>query len=281
MPSSSKHTTRSKPRLAEKTVQELRALAKSLGLTNYSKLTKAQLLRLVAAAPPPAVARAASSKVATKVSKKQKTTRHQTETKVVSPRAQPAARKPHSVGRQASQSAASKAGVGKVATASTPPAGAEDDAATFPKTSPQPPLAAPRLTLRGQKPGVLHAAWSIDPARSMPLPYLRLRIIKVSADDTGVIDEISLPDLHGSRYVHVATEFCHTPLRAEIGYHSSDGRFIVMLRHADIRLPSRLAAGRGDPQWWISETDFRELYVRSGGMSEGSALVWRSSFSSR
>lgn len=281
MPTSSKHTTRSTPRLTEKTVQELRALAKSLGLTKYSKLTKAQLLRLIAAASPPAAARAVPSKAATKVSKKQKTTRRQTEAKAASPRTQPAARKPRPMGRQASHSTASKVGVGKVTTASIPPVGVEDDAATFPKTASPPPLDAPMLTLRGQKPGVLHAAWNIDPARSMPLPYLRLRILKVSTDYSGIIDEIPLPDLHGSRYFHLAAEFCDAPLRAELGYHSSDGRFIVMRRHADVRLPSRLAAGRGDPQWWISETDFRELYIRSGGMPEGSALVWRSSFSSR
>ena len=281
MPTSSKHTTRSKLRLTEKTVRELRALAKSLGLTKYSKLTKAQLLRLIAAASPPTTTRAVSPKAATKVSKKQKATRRQTGIKVVSPRAQPTARKPRPVVRRASRSAASKVGVGKVTTASTPPAGTEDDAATFPKTSSQPPLDAPMLTLRGQKPGVLHAAWNIDPARSMPLPYLRLRILKVNTNYTGIIDEISLPDLHGSRYFHLAAEFCDAPLRAELGYHSSDGRFIVMRRHTDIRLPSRLAAGRGDPRWWISETDFRELYIRSGGIPEGSALVWRTSFSSR
>ena len=163
----------------------------------------------------------------------------------------------------------------------TPATGEGGDAPAFTKTPPLPVRAAPMLTLRGQQPGVLHAAWSIDPARSMPLAYLRLRILAAGADHSALVDEIPLPDLQGSRYFHLAAESADTPLRAEIGYHSSDGRFIVMQSHTEVRLPSRRAAGRGDPQWWISEADFRELYVRSGGLSTGSALVWRTSFSSR
>ncbi len=266
MPTSSKHTTHSKPRLAEKTVQELRDLAKSLGLTKYSKLTKAQLLRLIAAAPPPAATRAAA-----KTPKKQKAARGGTGTKTRSPGTAPEAHKPRALGRQAP--AVTIGGI----TATT----GEHDMPAHAKTPPLPVRAAPMLTLRGQQPGVLHAAWSIDPARSMPLPYLRLRILTAGADSSTLLDEIPLPDLQGSRYFHLATQSGDTPLRAEIGYHSSDGRFIVMQSHTDIRLPSRQAAGHGDPQWWISEADFRELYVRSGGLSEGSALVWRTSFSSR
>ena len=282
MSTSSKHTTRSKPRLAEKTVQELRALAKSLGLTKYSKLTKAQLLRLIAAASPPVQAQAAPSKAVTKTPKKKNAAQRRPRAHAVSPNAPSVARKPRTVGRLAPQRVtASNASIAKVATVSTPSASEENAASAFPGTSPLPPPAAPMLTLRGQKPGVLHAAWSIDPSRSMPLPYLRLRILKANADNTSIVDEVSLPGLQGSRYFHLAAEFCDIPLRAEIGYQSSDGRFIVMRRHADIRLPSRLAAGRGDPQWWISETDFRELYLHCGGMAEDSALVWRTSFSSR
>jgi hypothetical protein len=261
--------------LAEKTVQELRDLAKSLGLTKYSKLTKAQLLRLLAAAPPPAATRAAASKAAVKTPKKQKAVRGGTGGQVRSSRVPPAARTPRAAGRPAPA-----LNVGGI-TAATPASGEKDDTAALAKTPPLPVRAAPMLTLRGQQPGVLHAAWSIDPARSMPLPYLRLRILTAGADNSTLIDEIPLPDLQGGRYFHLATESGDTPLRAEIGYHSSDGRFIVMHTHTDVRLPSRQAAGRGDPQWWISEADFRELYVRSGGLPEGSALVWRTSFSSR
>ncbi len=274
-----KHTTRGQPRLAEKTVQELRALAKSLGLTKYSNLPKAQLLRLIAAASPSA--HTAPSKVATKTSKKKQAAQRRPQDRAVPASAPPVTRKPRMGGRPATRAAASKVHVAKVTTVSTPPGDEKNAASAFPDTTPLPPPAAPMLTLRGQKPGVLHAAWSIDPSRSMPLPYLRLRILKANADNTGVIDEVSLPDLQGSRYFHLAAEFCDTPLRAEIGYQSSDGRFIVMRQHAEIRLPSRLAAGRGDPQWWIGETDFSELYLRSGGTAEDSALVWRSSFSSR
>jgi hypothetical protein len=273
MPSSSKHTRHSMPRLAEKTVEELRALAKSIGLTRYSKLTKSQLQRVIAAASPPAATRAASSKAATKTATKQKPARR-AETPANAPRAQALARK-------APPAAASKAKPVKATAALAPTTDAQDTAPALSGTSPHPSHHAPMLTLRGQKPGVLHAAWSIDPARSMPLPYLRLRLLKASPDDRGIIDEIPLPDLHGSRYFHLAAEFHDVPLRAEIGYHSSDGRFIVMQHYSDMRLPSRLAAGRGDPQWWISDMDFRELYLRSGGIAEGGALVWRTSYSSR
>lgn len=275
MPTSSKHTTHSKPRLAEKSVQELRDLAKSLGLTKYSKLTKAQLLRLLAAVPPAAATRAAASKTAAKTPKKQKAARGVPGAKARSPGVPPGARTPRAAGRQAPVLK-----TGDI-TAATPASGEEHASAAHAKTPPLPVPAAPMLTLRGQQPGVLYAAWSIDPARSMPLPYLRLRILAAGADHITLIDEIPLPDLQGSRYLHLATESGDTPLRAEIGYHSSDGRFIVMHAHTDVRLPSRRAAGRGDPQWWISEADFRELYVRSGGLSEGSDLIWRTSFSSR
>ena len=279
MPTSPKHTTLNHPRLVEKTVQELRTLAKSIGLTKYSKLAKAQLLRLIAAASPPA--RTASTKTAIKTSKKKPAAQRRAQVRANPADASPAMRKPRAGTQLAPRVAASKVRVARSAVVTPTPGSGRNVAATYSETSPLPPPAAPMLTLRGQQPGVLHVAWSIDPARSMPLPFLRLRILKVSAGDAGVIDEVSLPHLQGSRYFHITTEFDDCPLRAEIGYQSSDGRFIVMRQHTQIRLPSRLAAGRGDPQWWISKADFRELYLRSGGTAEDSALVWRSSISSR
>jgi hypothetical protein len=280
MPSSSKQTTHSKSRLTEKTVQELRVLAKSLGLTKYSKLAKAQLLQLITAASTPAMRQAAAPPKATKKTPKgKKPASRRVANEAPASRAKPPAHKPRPATRPAPHTAATSAADQAVA-AATPADRKGDKTFVSPKISPLPPLTTPMLTLRGQKPGVLHAAWCIDPSRSMPLSYLRLRILGMEANNAGVIDEIPLPALQGGQFIHLAEDSVG-PLCAEIGYHSSDGRFIVMLRHAGIRLPQRPAAGRGDPQWFISEEDFREMYVRSGGALEGTALVWHTSFSSR
>lgn len=277
MSSSSKHKTPGMPRLAQKTVQELRVLAKSRGLSGYSKLTKPQLLRLFAGAPP-AAARSAPARTPQKTRRKSKTGQPGG-----GARAKPARAKP--AGRTAAGVAGGRAPAGKSASGKTlhraTQASGESEELYFLAPPPEAPPASPMLTLRGQKPGVLHAAWSIDPARAMPLPYLRLRILGVIGHHRGVIDEIPLPDLQGSRYFQLAEKFSGIPLCGEIGYQSTDGRFIVMQRHGDIRMPGRRACGNSDPQWWISEADFRELYQRSGGTAEGAALVWHSSFSSR
>jgi hypothetical protein len=311
MPTKAKTKPAKNAPAGDSTVQELRALAKARGLTHYSRLTKTELLTLLARATPAAPPRA-QQKSTKKVARKTTTTRkavkktRQTNARKTAGKTSPGTKSvkktraaPRATARPAKKDMSSvptiRPGVAHQRTplpadrTATTAAVTHRPAATPParNTAPRrvplatlPPLITPMLTLMAQQPGVLHAYWSIDPAKAMPLGFLRLRLSRISETGTQFIEEIALPELQGSRYFHVAPPFWSDGMRAEIGYHSHDGRFLVMYRQDVLSLPTHAASAQVDPAWPVSDTAFRALYGRSGGHADVAVPRWRTSFSS-
>jgi hypothetical protein len=266
--------------LRSKTVDELRTLARALGLKGYSKLRKDELVRLLAerqpvVAPPPIAAAAMAPS-------------RQQAPPIPRPRAlraaaaigcpEPAARlQPHAaapLGAEERIESAKFALAQPDVALSQPSPGADlgEDIERLPA------LRAPRLALLPQKPGILHAYWALPDVVGRPL---RLRLGRIADDELQIIEEIALPATGEQWYFHLPEALDAGEFFVHLGYYETDGRFVSALERAIARLPSLYASQRADRSWWISEERFRALYLRAGGFLRAGRLGWPGSASSR
>lgn len=284
--------------MSKRTVQELRATARARGLVGYSKLRKEDLLRLLAGkrnskrakpkARPPAAAGASRKRASVKVSpaKKKRTSRlaaKKRAVKLAKPRAlsEPAPQ----VRTRTPAASANQERIEDAKYSTTLP----DLELTLPFLSVDlgedienlPPLPEPLLGLLPQKPGILHGYWALEPGSMKRQPGLCIRLCRIRDRVLEVLDEIPLPSESGSWYFHLGELPADTELYVQLGYYAHDGAFVGTLRRGIARVPSRNASARTDSEWWISETDFRRMYVRSGGRIENATPVWSASVSSR
>jgi hypothetical protein len=257
--------------LAGKTVEALRRLAHDLGLSGYSRMRKAELVRLLQAenvTVPAAPARTGA---------RQKT-----------------AAAPRTAGKPAAHPPAPSTPAAAHPSPSTSNGGAREqqiESSKYALTSPAhgryeqsftPDLAEsldylptpvePVACLLPQKPGVLHAYWSL----TAPLPAapgeLRLRLGRLAGDGVEIIEEIPLPSLHGHWYFHVP-ESLSGDFYLHLGAYR-DGRFVTAIRRGIARVPRLFAPDAVDRLWWIDEERFREMYLRAGGVVRRGRLAW-------
>jgi len=258
--------------MTSKTLEQLRARAKALGLKGYSKLKKAALEHLLKQSESGAL------KSAVAVS----------ETAVARAPASAPARVPPEPETQSAFEAApvesaeeriESAKYAVVAPGMTPgaprPGDLNEDIERLPA------LRRPQLALLPQKPGVLHACWALPAGFGVPLEHLRLRLCRLEAGSVAVLGEIPLPAARGHWYYHVSTD----PDAVErygvhLGYYDGD-RFVSAMEHAIARIPALYASSALDRRWRVSEAQFRAMYLRAGGVAHGARLGWANSFSSR
>ena len=285
--------------MTAKTLKELRALARSQGLKGYSKLSRHELEHLLAAkeSPKPDAPKktAQARKKITPPAKSKsvpamaKSARAGGRKKPASP-AEPAGTTVASTSGPASYWAGEIYGLyneeqqvenAKYATVprgSMAPATAATDLGE--DIDSLPPVTEPMLCLLPQKPGVLHGYWVAPPDAVPHSKSLKLRLGLVNGDAFDIIEEIPWSQDRGRWYFHLDQSADVGVVYLQLGYYEPDGRFVTATRRGIARIPSLYASGRIDRLWWISEEQFRAMYLRAGGFVQGPRLGWAASIGS-
>jgi len=283
--------------MADKTLKELRALARARGLKGYSKLTRDELERRLAgnAAPKMKVADAPKETAPAKKPASAESQSSRTKSKTARPTGKKKtapAMKPRGVAPSAPVTAAAP---------EPPPLSSQEErvesakyATVMPGTveppvvsadldediEQLPPAAEPTLCLLPQKPGVMHGYWVIPPGSTPKLESLKLRLGRIVGEQYEILDEITLSHARGHWYFHLDEAADVGAVYLQLGYYEPDGRFITATRRGIARIPSLYASERTDRLWWVSEEQFRTMYLRAGGFVQGARLGWAASVSS-
>lgn len=300
--------------MRNKTVDELRALARSRGLSGYSKLRKDQLLTLLETksasgrGKSPA-ARARASKTKAKAPRKAKTAKPSVTAAATPPRrsaaAQAGRRRPVASTPGEKARIMQKVEIAQVTAQpgidtrdrsrtptrdlaenpvwppgwwqpSTPEPVAIAERAKYavgPATVKRadrleedierlPALRRPMLMLLPQKPGVLHAYWSLSAGTDTRA--LRLRLCRVVGGLSEVLSEIALSSSQGNFYFRLDTEMFAGDALVELGEYR-DGVFVARMQRGLPRLPLRRTA----PAYWLSAALFRRRYTETALGSSG------------
>lgn len=279
--------------MKDKTLKELRELAKARGLRGYSKLGKDELAGALAG------------------KKSEGATAAKSTTAAAPAAANKAPRRSPAVGRETAAKSAS-------AETARPPAPARADTARAPSaTTPltgryasaeelvegakyalrpnggTPPLAAdlgedidrlptlaePVVCLLPQKPGILHAYWVLPAGETASGEY-KLRLCRTGPEALAVCEEIPVRGDSGSWYFHVDEQPGDGGLLVQLGYYR-DGVFRSARGRSIARLPNLYASARTDERWWVREQDFLQMYLRAGGfVTAGHRFAWAGSIGS-
>lgn len=293
--------------MAAKTLKELRTLARSRGLKGYSKLSRIELERLLAANggqkpeapkktassrkknPAPVRSKPAAAYAAAKPARATETTRaggRKKPASSVKPAAVPAATTSAPATYWAGEiydvyNEEQRVENAKYATVPpgnmAPAAVAADLGEDIDKL---PVVTEPVLCLLPQKPGVLHGYWVTPPGTVPDLKSLKLRLGRLNGEALEIIEEIPLPGGQGHWYFHLDESADVGEVYLQLGYYGPDGRFVTATRRGIARIPSLYASGSVDRLWWISEEQFRAMYLRAGGFVQGPRLGWAASIGS-
>jgi hypothetical protein len=266
-----------------KTLKQLRDLAKARGLKGYTRLAKLELVRLLARV------LSAAKKLASKTAKAKSSKKKQ--------RAAPAANKTVVRRRAWSKSPAREPSptVGtpalsdeqRVETAKfavTPPGVAFSEPAFGPDLGEDidrlPALSEPMLCLLPQKPGILHGYWWLPPGMfHVPATHM-LRLGRLVGETLEIVQEFPLPQANGRWYFQLDATVDTGALYLQLGYYQADGSFVSAIRRGISRIPSLYASERTDRRWWVSDAQFRAMYLRAGGFPQGTRLGWTASIGS-
>jgi hypothetical protein len=262
-----------------RTTKELRALAKKLGLTGYSKLLKEELIQRIATRERALKGGTAAGQYATR-----KTPRTTT-----APKSKPPAKNPQrkSAGKAPARPprAAPAASVG-----ADPEQAVESAKFAFAPPDvrvPEPAYGAdlgehidtlptvrePLLCLLPQKPGVLHAYWVLPPG-TPSAHALRLRLAQVAGNGLTILEEHALPSERGHWYFHIEEDANRGAVYLQLGSYLPDGQFVSAFQRGMARIPNLYASAQTDRQWWVNDAQFRAMYRRAGGFVRLSQLGW-------
>ena len=289
--------------MPSKNLKELRALARSLGLRGYSKLTRDELEKLLsrheghkpAATEKTVKAASKKTKGAVRARSKSTTPALAARTKMKQPAA--AAIRPAANIQPVHPSMAPKwewatdtqrqsvdeERVESAKYAIAPPGAATPRAETSDLNEDinnLPTVHEPMLCLLPQKPGVLHGYWVLPPGTTPPSQTLKLRLGRIAGDAFEIFDEVTLPHERGHWYFHVDNAAEIGAVYLQLGYYEPGGRFVTATRRGIARIPSLKASERTDRLWWVSEEQFRSMYLRAGGYVHGPRLGWVASIGS-
>jgi hypothetical protein len=274
--------------LESKSVKELRELAKQQGLANYSKLTKEELIRLLAAKKRGGASKPATGNKTTAAGKKP-AAKKGSATRKTAANGRPAAGKAPKAERPAPpadlepglRADATETQVEEAKYVLTPPGIPEfvhrEPADLGEDIDALPPIPEPLLCLLPQKPGVLHAYWVVDPPMLERKEGLRLRLTRLGESGQGVelLQEFEVNAASGHWYLHLPETEDPGDVFLQLGHYTSAGEFVSPLHRGTVRVPSlRAAAGKVDARWWFSDEQFREMYLRAGGYLRGTRLGW-------
>lgn len=280
--------------LEKRTIEELRALAKKRGLSGYSKLGKAELVRRLRAED--------RAKKATATGKKKPGG-----ATVPKPKAQPKAKVAHERG------GVTPPATRRGATARPPSAASSLESAErrsldsgevqveeakftlSPRGTSLPPHLVPDLSedidplpaitrahlrLLPQKPGILYSYWILPSDMLSRRPPLMLRLCHVTEAGVEVIEEFRLQSERGHWYFHLPAGASETEFCVQVGQYRN-GDFVSALPRGSARMPTLYASRRTAGAWWVSAEQFRAMYLRAGGREKGGSLAWSASQSSR
>ncbi|MHB8256948.1 MAG: hypothetical protein ACYDHY_11475 [Acidiferrobacterales bacterium] len=288
--------------MRDKTLKELRTIARRQGRSGYSGLRKNELLRLLARKKPKSARKRAKPRPEAKPARTRPVVSGSANRHAASRKRATATARPHTASATARKP--SRAARGSATARTRKPAdrtGAGRDRQARPVIMPAsldlpvpfvaadlgedieslPPLPDALLGLLPQKPGILHGYWALEPGTLRRRPDLRIRLCRIRDRVLDVLDEIPLPSDSGRWYFHVGDLAAETQLYAQLGYYGEGKAFITAIDRGIARLPSSRASAHTDTDWWISEEEFGQMYVRTGGRLDGQRLVWSASVSSR
>ena len=137
-----------------------------------------------------------------------------------------------------------------------------------------PPIHEPAVYLLSQKPGVLHAYWTLTPGALAQHPDLRLRLCHISQNAARIMSETPLPSEQGRYYFQIDPTLETGMVYLQLGYYTPHGEFVSTLKNSIARLPRVSASRYTDQRWWVSDEDFRRMYLRAGGLIRDERLSW-------
>jgi hypothetical protein len=276
MHSNANDDTRCKEKpMPSQTLEELRAEARALGLTGYSRLTKKELLALLKKHGAPS-AGAGGARTAARTSNKKPAAGKKPE---IPPPAHPepaAALAPQLERISSEEERVETAKYAVVAPGVALGPRRLDDLRE--DIDQLPALYQPFLCLLPQKPGILHAYWALPPG--FDTGRTRLRLCRVAGDNLEIVEEIGLPGARGQWYFHIPEDNDTGAWCVHLGHYDPPGRFVSSIERAVARIPSLYATGGIDRLWWLSEAQFRAMYLRAGGVVRTGQLAWMGSTSS-
>jgi len=258
-----------------KTLDQLRALARTAGLRGYAGLRKKQLIELLVKPKAQTSERAAPGKKPKSSSSRVKTakTRDVAPTQKNSKRDEPAITVANDI-EERIESAKFQTTLPQTAPVKqTFVTSLQEDIDHLPQAGES------VLCLLPQKPGVVHAYWMLQPGASRK--GLRLRLCYASPDAIEVLEEVDVRGERGYWYFHVPEAAELGAVIGHLGYYDDKGEFVTAIERGIARIPTLQASGTTDRSWWISDADFRSLYERAGGVVRGRKFYWPGSSSSR
>ena len=264
------------------TIEALRALAKKLGLTGYSKLRKDELLKLIASQERKAGAKSAtkSQKAAARTGVKQKKPRRAPAKSAGATASRPS---PVATATPAPQTAAETEQQVESAKYAFALPGAKEPtyAADLGEDIDRlPVIREPLLCLLPQKPGVLHGYWVLPAASLDAERSVRLRLATYAGDRLAILGEHAVPSVRGHWYFHVEEGVELGAVYLQLGRYRPDGEFVSIIERGVARIPNLYASTHTDRRWWVSDAQFRTMYRRAGGLERGRQLGWPGSASS-
>ncbi len=263
------------------TLEALRARAKQLGLTGYSKLRKDELLKRIASRERKADAKSATmsrNDAARTVTVQKKTRRTPGKTTAAIP-AKPSPISDATPARLTTAKAEQQVESAKYTFAlpgTREPVYAADLGEDIDRL---PAIREPLLCLLPQKPGVLHGYWALPPA-SLAGQSIRLRLATYVGDRLTILGEHPVPAERGQWYFHVEQNVELNAVYLQLGRYQPGGEFVSILQRSIARIPSLYASTLTDRRWWLSDAEFRAMYRRAGGMERDRRLGWGGSTSS-
>ncbi len=264
------------------TIETLRAQAKKLGLTGYSRLRKDELVKLIASQKHKAGAKPAKKtrKPAVRTVTMQKKSRRKPGKTASTTPAKPS---PVSVVTPASRTAADAEQLVESAKYAFALAGAQEP--TYPADLGEdidrlPEIREPLLCLLPQKPGVLHGYWVLPAASLSATQSARLRLATYKGNKLTILGEHPVPAERGHWYFHIEEGVELGTVYLQLGRYRPDGEFVSIIQRGVARIPSLYASTQTDRRWWVSDAQFREMYRHAGGLERGNRLGWAGSTSS-
>lgn len=273
--------------MESKTIEELRTLARALGLRGYSKLRKDQLSKLLKAhsansrarrpAPSPrgGAPRGVERTPAVKIAASPKAGAKPARTGAPSAGAEPVAQllsQPALESNDEERIETAKFAVTPAGTALSPRA---LTGVLHENIDQLPALPASSLCLLPQKPGVVYVYWVLTAALPAPLAALRLRLCRRPTDGAiEILEEVLVPSAASGWYFHIPEDAEPGAYFVHLGHYTAGGEFVTAIERGIARIPSLYASAQTDRRWWISDADFRALYRRAGGFVRGARLGW-------
>lgn len=264
------------------TTEALRAVAKKLGLTGYSKLRKDELIKLIAkqkrktGTTSATKSRSAASRKVTTPKKSNRRPAKSTSATLAKPSAVSSVKSAPRMVAEAEQQVESAKYAFALPGAPEPTYAADlgEDINHLPV------IREPLLCLLPQKPGVLHGYWALPPASLIAGQSARLRLATQDGDRLTILGEHPVPTERGHCYFQVGGSVELGTVYLQLGHYQPDGEFVSIIQHGIARIPSLYASTQTDRRWWVSDAQFRAMYRRTGGLERDAQLGWAGSASS-